>query len=55
MEGSLFKFAFVVEGHGEVEALPLLVRRICNEIAWLFRLWHDATGLRIEIVANPAR
>ena len=29
---SVLKFAFITEGHGEIEAMPLLVRRICSEI-----------------------
>src|SRR4051794_26679523 len=36
MPGSIFKFGFVVEGHGEVEAAPLLVRRICTEVLGFF-------------------
>src|SRR5688572_3545348 len=36
MYGKVFKFAFIIEGHGEAEALPLLVRRICSEILDFF-------------------
>ena len=32
MPGDLVKFAFVIEGKGEVEAIPLLIRRICTDI-----------------------
>jgi hypothetical protein len=31
-------FGFVVEGEGEVAAVPLLIRRICNELFGLFTL-----------------
>lgn len=27
----MVRIASVVEGHGEVEALPVLIRRICEE------------------------
>jgi hypothetical protein len=36
MPGDIVKFAFVIEGKGEVEAIPLLVRRICSEILGFF-------------------
>lgn len=32
MPNDVVTFAFVVEGHGEVDAVPLLVRRICGEM-----------------------
>lgn len=36
MPDRVIKFAFVIEGKGEVGAVPLLVRRICNEILGIF-------------------
>ncbi len=33
---SLVRLGFVIEGHGEVEAVPLLVRRICQELYFDF-------------------
>ena len=36
MPGKVIRFGFVVEGKGEDEALPLLVRRICNELLGVF-------------------
>jgi hypothetical protein len=38
MPGDLVRFAFVIEGEGEVEAIPLLVRRICSDILGFFAL-----------------
>jgi hypothetical protein len=38
MADSVFLFAFVVEGEGEVEAVPLLIRRICNELAGVYNV-----------------
>ncbi len=36
MPGNIVRFGFVIEGQGENEALPLLVRRICNELLGVF-------------------
>jgi hypothetical protein len=36
MPGDLVEFAFVIEGKGEVEAIPLLIRRICSDILGFF-------------------
>jgi hypothetical protein len=38
MPGNVVRFGFVVEGQGEDEALPLLVRRICNELLSVFSI-----------------
>jgi hypothetical protein len=38
MPDDVVKFAFVIEGQGEIEAIPLLVRRICNDILGFFAL-----------------
>jgi hypothetical protein len=38
MSDKVVNFAFVIEGSGEVEALPLLVRRIAGEILGYFSL-----------------
>jgi hypothetical protein len=40
-------FGFVIEGQGEVEALPLLVRRICYELCGIFEL-QTARPVRIQ-------
>src|SRR5689334_17817946 len=32
MSTKLFTFASVIEGFGEVDAVPLLIRRICNQL-----------------------
>ncbi|MEO8658450.1 MAG: DUF4276 family protein [Bryobacteraceae bacterium] len=36
MPDSVVNFAFVIEGEGEVAAMPLLVRRICHELLGVF-------------------
>ena len=36
MPGSAVRFGFVVEGKGEDQALPLLVRRICHDLLYVF-------------------
>jgi len=36
MPGDIVHFGFVIEGHGEVEAVPALIRRICNELCDLY-------------------
>src|SRR5437868_3325461 len=36
MPYNVVNFAFVIEGKGEVGAVPLLIRRICNEILGMF-------------------
>ena len=36
MQGKVVRFGLVVEGKGEDEALPLLIRRICNELFGVF-------------------
>lgn len=38
MPRDIVRFGFVVEGRGEVRAIPLLVHRICNESFGLFAL-----------------
>jgi hypothetical protein len=38
MPGDILHFAFVIEGKGEVGAVPLLVRRICNEVLGTYAL-----------------
>jgi|SRR5579871_197475 len=38
MLGNAVRFGFVVEGKGEDGALPLLVRRICNELFGVFAI-----------------
>lgn len=38
MPDNVVKFAFVIEGHGEVGAVPLLVRRICSDLLGFFTL-----------------
>jgi hypothetical protein len=36
MSDNVVHFAFVIEGKGEMAALPLLIRRICNEMLGIF-------------------
>jgi hypothetical protein len=36
MSDNVVHFAFVIEGKGEVAAIPLLIRRICNEMFGIF-------------------
>jgi hypothetical protein len=36
--GEIVHFGFVIEGKGEVEAIPLLIRRICNELLGMYAL-----------------
>ncbi len=36
MSHSVFKFAFIIEGQGETEAIPLLIRRICMDIVGFY-------------------
>ena len=36
MSGDIIHFGFVVEGKGEIDAVPLLVRRICNDILGMY-------------------
>ncbi len=38
MPADIVHFGFIVEGTGEVGAIPLLIRRICNEILGVFAL-----------------
>lgn len=38
MPGDIVHFGFVIEGQGEVAAIPLLIRRICNELFGIFTL-----------------
>lgn len=38
MPGDIVHFGFVIEGQGEVEAIPLLIRRICNELFGVYAL-----------------
>ena len=38
MPDDLVHFGFVVEGKGEIGAIPLLIRRICNELLGIFGL-----------------
>jgi hypothetical protein len=38
MPAEIVHFGFIVEGTGEVGAIPLLIRRICNEILGVFAL-----------------
>jgi len=38
MSGDAIRFGFVIEGKGEMEAVPLLVRRICHELFGFFTL-----------------
>jgi hypothetical protein len=38
MSVDVVHFGFIVEGHGEVQALPLLVRRICGEVFGFYAL-----------------
>ena len=38
MPGDIVYFGFVIEGKGEVGAIPLLIRRICNELFGIFKL-----------------
>lgn len=40
------RFGIVIEGKGEVEAAPLLMRRICHEICGVFNV-HTARPIRI--------
>jgi len=40
------RFGIVIEGKGEVEAAPLLIRRICHEICGVFNV-HTARPIRI--------
>lgn len=44
--GDVVHFGFVVEGKGEVGAIPLLIRRICNELFSVFSL-RTAPPVRI--------
>jgi hypothetical protein len=46
MPGEIVHFGFVIEGKGEVEAIPLLTRRICNELLGIFTL-RTARPVRI--------
>jgi hypothetical protein len=54
MPGDLVNFAFVIEGKGEVEAIPLLIRRICSEILGFFDFKTTASA-NTEIDAHPPR
>jgi len=36
VSGDIIHFGFVVEGKGEIDAVPLLVRRICNDILGMY-------------------
>jgi uncharacterized protein DUF4276 len=38
MPDDIVSFGFVVEGEGEMEAVPLLIRRICNDLFGTFAL-----------------
>jgi hypothetical protein len=38
MSVETIRFGFVIEGTGEMEAVPLLVRRICHELLGFFTL-----------------
>ena len=49
MPGNIVRFGFVVEGHGEVEAVPLLIRRICNE---LFGVYGVKTTQAVRITKS---
>src|SRR5437763_859272 len=46
MPADVVHFAFVIEGQGEVAAIPLLIRRICNETFGVFAL-RTARPVRI--------
>lgn len=38
MPDDIVNFGFVIEGQGEFGAVPLLIRRICNELFGIFAL-----------------
>src|SRR6266404_2225088 len=46
MPGDIIRFGFVIEGKGEVGAIPLLIRRICGELFGMFAL-HTTRPVRI--------
>jgi hypothetical protein len=42
MPDEILHFGFVIEGQGEVAAVPLLIRRICNELLGFYALQTTA-------------
>ncbi len=49
MPADIFHFGFVIEGKGEVVAVPHLIRRICNELLGVFAL---RTSLPVRITKS---
>jgi hypothetical protein len=49
MPDRVVHFAFVIEGKGEVDAIPLLIRRICNE---LFEMFAVKTARPVRITKS---
>lgn len=49
MPDKVVHFAFVIEGKGEVDAIPLLIRRICSE---LFELFAVKTARPVRITKS---
>lgn len=49
MPGEIVRFGYVIEGHGEVEAVPALTRRICFE---LFHFYAVSTARPVRVTKS---